>query len=365
MYNNYVHQYKMNTKSKKPERKLLELATKAVYREAGLVFIIKQELMAGGVRYDAIVQIKGYENTKFAVEVKKRIQQANLGPLINQIQQFKTKGILITEYINPNMADKLRNHNVQFMDTVGNIYINEKPLYIFIKGNKIPQKNTQLTFETTRRGRAFQVSGLKVIFALLTHPKLINTSYREIAKIAGVALGTVGWTINDLKQGKYLVEYNKCRQFKNISDLINKWVDGYLEKLRPKQYLGLFSSDKGNWLQNNGKNITKYNAKLGGETAASILTGNIKPEIITIYLDQYGNTKLLTDNRFRRDPAGNILVFKASWSADNLQEAQSEITTIVHPLIIYADLLATQDPRNIETARIIYDKHLSEITKQY
>lgn len=355
----------MNEQARKIDNKLLELATKATYREAGIVFNIEQVLNTGDVGYDAIIQIKGYGNKKFAVEIKKRIQQENLGALINQIQQFQIKGILITDYINPNIADKLRKHDVQFMDTVGNIYINAKPLYVFIKGNKRPKKDTHLSFETTDRGRAFQASGLKVIFALLINPKLINTSYREIASVTGVALGIVGWTINDLKQSRFLIEYNKSRQLKNIPKIINKWVDGYLEKLRPKLYLGLFSTDKHDWLLNKEKNITNYNAHLGGETAAAILTGNLKPEITTLYLDQDGNTKLLADNRFHRDPTGNILVFKAFWSSDIIQVDKSRIETIVHPLIIYADLLATQDPRNLETARIIYDKHLTKITQQY
>jgi hypothetical protein len=31
---------------------------------------------------------------------------------------------------------------------------------------------------------------------------------------------------------------------------------------------------------------------------------------------------------------------------------------MVHPILVYADLLATGDPRNIETAKIIYEKDI-------
>jgi hypothetical protein len=37
---------------------------------------------------------------------------------------------------------------------------------------------------------------------------------------------------------------------------------------------------------------------------------------------------------------------------------------LVHPILIYADLLATGNERNIETAKIIYDKHILELIRE-
>lgn len=193
--------------------------------------------------------------------------------------------------------------------------------------------------------------------------KVLNAPYREIAHLTNVALGTVGWVINDLKQGKFLVEYNKLRQLKNIPKLIDKWIDGYLEKLRPKLFIGLFRADSSLWVRDGRSNIVKYKAEVGGEIAAEILSENLKPEIATIYLAQDAGNKLMVDNRFRKDSTGNILIFKAFWNIENKKENNDHLNNVVHPLIAYADLLATHDQRNIETARIIYDKYLTKITK--
>ena len=348
--------------SNNSEHKLLELAVKTANQDTGLEFVVDIEPVIDGIRCDATLKVKGYDNLIFVAEIKKWTSHKSIGSIASQIQRLPKKGILIADYVNPNMADKLKKLDVQFMDTVGNIYINEMPLFIFVKGNKKPNHKDNLTFETMRRGRAFQPTGLKVVFAMLTNPKLVNAPYREIADVSEVALGSVGWVINDLKQGNYLIEYNKHRRLNNISKLTIKWVDAYIEKLRPKLFIGLFSTDKLNWLEN----IVKYKAKLGGETAAEILTGHLKPEVTTIYLNQDNNNKLMLENRLRKDKKGKILVFKSFWNNENIQASTTikDLNKIVHPLIIYADLIATQEQRNIETARIIYDKYLPQITKQ-
>ena len=37
---------------------------------------------------------------------------------------------------------------------------------------------------------------------------------------------------------------------------------------------------------------------------------------------------------------------------------------LVHPILIYADLLATGNERNIETARMIYDQHIVQLIRE-
>jgi hypothetical protein len=72
----------------------------------------------------------------------------------------------------------------------GNAYIDHPPTLIWVKGERpIARAPLQPT------GRAFQAGGLQVIFALLCHPGKADRPYREIAELAGVAHGTVGWVM--------------------------------------------------------------------------------------------------------------------------------------------------------------------------
>jgi hypothetical protein len=50
---------------------------------------------------------------------------------------------------------------------------------------------------------------------------------------------------------------------------------------------------------------------------------------------------------------GILKTYDKFWKADELDG-----NTYVHPLLVYADLMLTNDPRCSETAKIIYDKHL-------
>ncbi len=61
-------------------------------------------------------------------------------------------------------------------------------------------------------------------------------------------------------------------------------------------------------------------------------------------------------NKLRNDPNGDVEILKAFWDVEN----EKNRTDIVNPILIYADLMATGDPRNIETAEIIYEQELAQ-----
>jgi len=338
------------------EASLLSQAVEAVYQETGLRFKYRA---TEGLKYDATIEIEGYEHLRFTAEVKRWAQQANIGVLINQIKQLPGRGILIADYVNSKMADQLRKRDVPFIDAAGNAYINEKPLYIFIKGNKNRARNemAHAIGGGQTRGRAFQPAGIKMLYALIRTPKLVKAPYRDIVNITGVALGTVGKVFDDLKQSGYLIGHDrKHQQLTNKKQLLTKWVDAYLEKLKPKLFLGTFSAENEYWWKDL-VNIEEYGARWGGEVAAAKLTGYLKPEKITVYLSKIGGQELLAKNRFRKDPSGNIQVYRAFWEAD--ESSGFNCKNIVDPMIVYADLLVTGDPRNLETARMLYDKELA------
>ena len=49
-------------------------------------------------------------------------------------------------------------------------------------------------------------AALRMIFALLCEPPLLDRSYREIATAAGIALGTVGPVLEDLRERRLLTD---------------------------------------------------------------------------------------------------------------------------------------------------------------
>jgi hypothetical protein len=340
------------------QNELLTNALIAFQHETGIKLDVdKKHPLFKEIEVDAIIQFPE-EGPTLAVEIKKWAQQANLGVLAEQIKRLPIDGVLVADYINPNMAKKLKEMQVQFMDTAGNAYIHHPPIYIHVTGNK-PDQTLTIVKETNR---AFDTTGLKVVFGFLCDPQLVNTSYREIAKTTGVALGTVGWVINGLKGAGFIVERGKERELINTQKLLDRWVETYPEKLKPKQHMGEFVADTANWWQN--INIAEYGAFWGGEIAAAKYTHYLQPQIATVYLPKEAGNKLLAKaklhkaNEFTAVKTGLVRIFRPFWPTDAVQHTDKE--ALVHPILVYADLIETGDPRNIETARMIYEQYINK-----
>ncbi|MDA3896348.1 MAG: type IV toxin-antitoxin system AbiEi family antitoxin, partial [Desulfobacteraceae bacterium] len=289
----------------------------------------------------------------FNVEVKARVTHATLG--MKQLDLFRRaeKTLLVTEYVTPAIADQLKELNIFFIDTAGNAFINEQPLYVFIKGNK-----PLFTLKVEPQKRLFKPSGLKVVFVLLNNPDMVNKPYRDIAKAAGVALGTIGWLIRDLKEMGFCIGLSKHnRKMMNLENLIKRWAEAYPEQLRPKLIRGRFETTNNNWWKE--INIKMYGALWGGEVAAATLTNYLKPVKATIYTNEaFG--KLVLKNRLRKAEKGDVEIITRFWNFKYDQEKQD----VVPPLLVYADLMATADPRNIEVAGNIYEKYLDRLIRE-
>ena len=283
----------------------------------------------------------------FYAEVKANITKAGIALILLQRAKLPYQLLLITRYVTGQMAEQLKQDGIQFIDTAGNAYINQPPLYLFVKGNRPDDIFRQAPIK-----RAFKPTGLKVIFAFLCNPGLEDKTYRDIAAAADVALGTVGWIIRDLKDLGYLLDMGK-KGYKLIQkeNLFKRWLTDYPEKLRPKLLIGHFRGTQ-DWWQ--GKTLNPMYAQWGGEVAAADLTKYLKPKVITIYTTPQQLNPLLIENRLKKDPGGDIEILKRFWTP--LEIWQYEDT--VHPLLIYADLIATGNQRNIETAKVIYEQYI-------
>lgn len=336
---------------------VLDQAIRAVNGQAGMrLYIIDREEAykdeGRKLRIDALIGIKGYEPLQFAAEVKKWAQHANFGAIVHQLKKLPMKGLLVADYINPEMADRLKEEDVQFIDTAGNAYINAEPLFIYIKGNRIKLKDTKRTEE---KRRAFTRTGLKVIYALLCDPRLVREAYRNIAEKADVALGTVGWIIRDLKEMKYLIDHGdkETRKLNNYFELLDKWAEMYPAVLRPRQFIGEFNKDV--TADTKQVNLEKYDAYWGGEAAGTYYTNYLKAEVDTIYVPDNKKNALIHDLKLFRggdNKYGKVKLYQPFW------KKPENYTHYVHPVLAYADLIATGDVRNIETARLIMDEHI-------
>ena len=286
--------------------------------------------------------------TTYRVEIKHYLNKQTVGLLAAKLAEDPTPTLLVTDYVNPQQADRLRQRNIPFIDTAGNAYVNEPPVFVFATGNK-----PEVLPTAKPRVRLFQPTGLKLIFALLNQPGLEQKPYREQAEVAGIALGGVAWIMGDLRDGGYLITPTpKTRRLINKRALVDLWVENYPARLREKLILGRYTTTHDRWWQDT--DITKHDADWGGEIAADRLTDYLKPQDVTLYADKVP-ARLLLENRLQKAPDGDIEIVKRFWQFDYPESALQ----VVPPLLVYADLIATGDARNVDVARMVYDDYVA------
>ena len=331
------------------EQALIMKATKALEQTTGLKARFQHEYLNDEEYLDGLLQINHLNmQWLYAVEAKARLTLTTIAILKQKLLNYTTKAIVITEYVTPQMANQLKNLDMFFIDTAGNAYIEEPPLFIFIAGKKPDQKP-----QTRRIKHLFRPRGLKVVFALLNEPQTVNMPFRDIAEMTGVALGTVGGVFKELKnRGFCLTIGRKTRKLRALQTLIRRWVEAYPEQLRPKLIIDRFETNQHNWWRD--INIKNYGAFWGGEVAAAKLIDYLKPEKVTIYADTPPG-KLILEKKLKKADNGSIEILRTFWKTDQRTINQDTVP----PLLVYADLMATGNTRNIETASLIYDKHLA------
>lgn len=289
----------------------------------------------------------------YYAEIKTTITKAQKLLLLMYREKLNFPLILIAKYVNAQIAGQLKQAGMEFIDTAGNAFINKPPIYIFVKGNRPPEAVRQTPIK-----RAFKPAGLKIIYAFLCNPAFVNKTYREIAAITDVALGTVNWIMKELKDLGFLLNMgkrgNKLIQKQN---LLQRWVTTYPEQLRLKLLLGRYRGEYDWWQK---RRLDPLVAQWGGDIAAARLTHYLRAEIITIYTTKQHLNHLLIENRLRKDPAGDVEILERFWKPAEVWQYED----LVHPILVYADLLATGNQRNIETARIIYEQHIIRLIRE-
>lgn len=349
-------------KTYKPEEATLAKALEALRNTTGIdAEITARELRPGYGTYEearVILKPKDQPHHFFRAEVKRVDRFAILADFKYRLGEHANEMLLVAPHITEEMADKCKELNLQFIDTVGNAYIDRPGLFVLIKGQR---PNEAFKLDRPEGKRAVTPTNLRVVFALLCKPALLNATYRDLKEAAEVALGTIGWVFFDLDERGYTARDKKNRVLLERQKLIQEWVTNFPIKLRPKLNARKFSAPNPEWWKT--VDVRQYGAQWGAEIAAEKLTGYLRPQTCTIYFHgkekQKNITRMVVEYKLKADPFGDIEVMDAFWDFKN-----DQLTETVPPILVYADLLATLDPRNFETAKIIHEKYIANVNTE-
>ena len=306
------------------------------------------ETVANDIGADATIQVDmGKRKVNYLAEIKLTVNEGVVGRMAHQLHRGNEKWILVTRYVPVQLAQKLKQAGIEFIDTAGNIYLDQPPVLIFTTGNRATNPNPR----RNERG-LFALTTTKILFALLCKEGLENATQREIAEAAKVGLGGVPGALKELTQQGYLLDVGpEKKKLVKKKDLLEKWIAAYIARIPQKTFINNFTATRENFWEDIDLGV--LGGLWGGEVAANKLTQYLKPEKVTIYTDR-GPEKLVAELKLRRDDNGRVELRNQFWDFDFQPEAK-DITPV---LLIYADLLATPDPRNLETGKLIYDQYL-------
>jgi|CXWL01.1.fsa_nt_gi hypothetical protein len=304
------------------------------------------------------------ESFQYLLEIKAHPRPETIRHLIvlkdTDKEAKNTPILVVADYLNPNLAAKLREEGINYLDTTGNLFLKRAPnLYMQVEGKKPSSPVAGL------KTRLFQPSGLTLLFGLLTEPQSINYPYRRLAEEAGVALGTVGWVMRDLRNNHFLEPAGKDQlRLVNTKDLTEQWVQGYARTLRPRILVGEYGNLAPH-LEDVVSSLTNYTAHknekwaLTGGFAADELLRHYRGQKLAFYVSDWWSTAVLKELPIVPVAGGDITVLRAF--SPRVVETPKSLTTehpLAHPLLIYAELLYQGMDRDMETARMLYAEFL-------
>lgn len=324
---------------------VLKRATRAT-ATIGLAWTVLRQETDGA---DAVIQLQyGGIEVELLAEVKTNLRPPMVGAIQHQLERLPGKALLVADHVTPAIAAELRKRKIQFIDTLGNAYLDQPPLLVWIVG----QKAETPAPESKERDRAFLPTGLRVVFALLCQPDAVAKPYRDIAEMADVAHGTVGWVMPDLMRLGFVIEIGHHRRLVERERLLVRWAQEYATRLRPKLQMARYRAEALDWTE---KVVPQdYAYLLGGEPAAQRMTAHLRPGTATFYGERV-NTKMVIDHRLRPDPAGNVEILQRFWNF------ATPVPGMTPPILVYADLLAIGDARCVEVAKELYPEVLDRL----
>ncbi len=286
-------------------------------------------------------------NLQFVIEARRELRQYQF-PQLLELARHHEPLLIVANHIFPAIKEQLREHKIGYLDGAGNIYVNTGNQFIWIDGHKTTEEKLKTT------NRAFTKTGLKTVFYLLLHPEAVNYTYRKLAHATETALGNIKNVIEGLTNAGYILRINDhLLQLQNKRELLDRWVTGYGETLKPTILAGAYkfwNIDKFvNWQD---LDLVAGEDFWGGEPAGDLLTNYLTPLKLTLYTTN--EFKVVRKWTLIPDDNGPLLIYKKFWR----EEDADRTNRVVPPLLVYADLMLINDPRCRETAEKVYKKYL-------
>ncbi len=242
----------------------------------------------------------------------------------------------------------MRENHFFYADLAGNAYLENEERFILIEGRG------QKDLPTFEKEAFFTPAFMRLVFAYLINPDLLNFSYREQKDQSGVGLGTISQHLPKLEQAGYIKKgTNQKWEWENLPGLAERWIDTYPQMLLPQLGIGQYKLSRAYSSYDDWRNWFTPNSDLqwGAEPAGAWMTDYLQPALYTIYT-RLPKRELMKKLKLIPDNQGPIYVRDSFWP-----ESLSTPLPTVPPILVYADLMASKDGRNRQIANMIHERY--------
>lgn len=298
---------------------------------------------------DTAEKIYSIDGQSVFVEFKNEVRPQNIS-LFEKTRSKELPVLVASKYITPKAKEVLKARKINYIDSFGNAFLNLEKLKLYVEKNNAKPVYNQYS-------EVFTPSGGQILFHLLQNPELINATYRHLAEISRVSLGSVSKTINGLLNEDFAVKRDTKKKYQlvRLEELLEKWIDVLNQKILPVYKLGNFTFSKNRFeiLESNPEFETRW----GGESGAAMLTDYLVPEKYTLFTNR-PQQDLIKNYRLLPQEGGEINVYSPFWKLGSCGHDYEDSNLVAHPLLIYAELIYSGIDRNLETAKIIFDEYI-------
>ncbi|QNE22907.1 hypothetical protein F1D05_12680 [Kribbella qitaiheensis] len=243
--------------------------------------------------------------------------------------------LVLGERISERSAAAFRKAGIQYLDAAGNAYLAFGTVLVDIRGRR-PQIARSKHGRSGRSANLFSSRRARVVFAVITWPDLVNASIRKLAAVAGVSPGLAHEALVLLEQNGYL-SIGSSRELRDSDALLDHWVASYPSGLAPTLRLAEFAGE----IEGVQPARPDQPILVSGEVAVAHA---VRPTSLTIYVDEL-DPMLPIVNHWRSDGPPNIMVRRKFWQESFAPDGPSVRRSKVPWTLIYADLMASGEPR--------------------
>jgi hypothetical protein len=257
--------------------------------------------------------------------------------------------LVFSPYVSQPVARLLASHDIGFVDQAGNCYIRIDQNYVAHIEGRRPQL-------PPRRGRGLGARSYQVLFALLARPELATAPIRSLAQAAGVQKTAAADLVQRLREEGLLLRDRIVRP----RVLLDRWVAGYADKLRPRLLLGRYRAAAREPRAFESAVEAALSEQVdwawGGATAGYRLTQHYQSSITTLHVAA-PVTRMQRQLNLLPAKDGPVVIL----GIPGPLALEGPAPHVAHPLLVYTELVVEGDERALEAAAEIRSRFLGQV----